>query len=96
MHLLKYSESEDASGNWHCNDLEELGKGSSIWHLPSRMLKKSPAEYLKWVIENYKPDTVKYSDDYSVVFWTWKSQTQMRKFKNAMNALARKNNFMIC
>ena len=95
-HILKYSEWEDSSGNWHCGDIEDLGKGSNLWWLPARMLGMTPAAYLEWVITNYKPDNVYYSDDASFVGWNWKSQTAMRKMKNDLNAKARTKGFMIC
>lgn len=94
-HILKYSEWESESG-WHCNDLEDLAHGSAKWWLPARMMNLTPAAYLEWVIKNYKPDTIKYSDDCSLVYWSWKSQVAMRKFKNDMNAMARKSGYMIC
>jgi len=94
-HLLKYEEWETSTG-WKCGDLQDLGKGSNYWWLPARMLQMTPANYLKWVIENFKPDEVYHSDDYSLVGWSWKSQNKMRVFKNKLNALARQYNFMIC
>ena len=96
MHLLRMEEWQDSCDNWHCADTSELGKGSSIWYLPARMLEKTPAEYLKWVIDNYHPDKIEHSADYSLVYWTWKSQAKMRLFKNQINKLARQKNFMIC
>ena len=96
MHLLRMEEWQDGCDNWHCADTSELGKGSSIWYLPARMLEKTPAEYLKWVIDNYHPDKIEHSDDCSLVYWTWKSQAKMRLFKNQINKLARQKNFMIC
>lgn len=94
-HLMKYTEWEDNCGYWHCNDVEELGKGSGYWWHPARMMQITPAEYLKWVIDNFHPDKISYSDDCSYVGWRWRSQASMRLFKNRINALARKNNFRI-
>ena len=94
-HLYKLSEWE-ICGSWYCGDVEELGKGSNYWWLPARMLGMTPADYIKWVIDNFKPDNVRHSEDCSYVGWSWKSQTEVRKFKNQMNALARKHSFMVC
>ena len=60
------------------------------------MMKISPAQYIKWVIDNFHPDDITHSEDCSFVGWSWKNQTDMRRFKNQINALARKENFMIC
>ena len=92
--LLKYDEWE-STGYWHCNDTTDLGHGSSLWWLPAKMLNMTPAEYLKMVIEKFKPDDIYYSDDCSFVGWSWKSQTKMRVFKNWINAEARKHNYLI-
>lgn len=95
MHILKLTEWQSASGYWHCGDVEDLGNGSGFWWLPARMMDLAPAAYLKLVIEKYQPDNINHSDDCSYVGWSWKSQAKMRKFKNDINALARKKNFMI-
>ena len=98
MHTLKYSEwsTMGHSGEkWHCNDVEDLGNGSGYWWLPARMLSMTPAAYLKWVIDNYKPDEIKYNKDCSLVYWSWNSQIAMRKFKNDINKIARDKKFII-
>ena len=95
-HLYKMSEWQSPTGDWHCNDVEELGKGSGYWWLPARMMQLTPAAYLQWVIENFRPDKINHSEDCSYVGWTWKSQVKMRKFKNHINALARRYNFIVC
>ena len=94
-HLYKLTEFENASG-WKCGDLEDLGHGSNYWWLPARMLNLTPATYLKWVIDNFHPDEVYHSNDYSLVGWSWKKQSDMRVYKNKMNALARQKNFLVC
>lgn len=94
-HLYKLTEWEDSSG-WKCGDLEDLGNSSNLWYHPARMMNMTPAAYLKWVIVNYQPDNIYYSDDCSFVGWSWKDQSKERKFKNDMNALARKYNYYIC
>ena len=95
MKLLKYSEWESASGYWECNDVDDLGNGSGYWWHPARMMNISPAEYLKWVIDNFHPDRIDHSDDCSFVGFAWKSQSQMRLFKNKINALARQYNYQV-
>lgn len=94
-HLLRYSEWQGADNYWHCNDVEDLRHGSGYWWHPARMLGLTPAAYLKKVIDEFQPDEVHHSDDCSYVGWKWKSQTQMRKFKNWINAEARKHQFYL-
>lgn len=94
-HLLKYTEWKTASGYYVCNDTEDLANGSGYWWLPARMMEMSPAQYAKWVIDNFKPDSIFYTNDCSVISWRWKDLTKMRKFKNTINRIAREKNFMI-
>ena len=94
-HLYRMTEWESPLG-WHCGDVEDLGHGSNYWWLPAKMMGLTPAQYLKYVIDNYKPDSIRHSENFSYVGWSWKDQSAMRKFKNSMNALARKKNFMVC
>ena len=94
MHIFKMDEWYDC-GYWHCNDISDLGHNSGAWWHPARILKMDPADYLKWVIDNYKPDKVNYSADASVVWFEWKNQDKMRKFKNYINAQARKAGYEV-
>lgn len=96
MHQLKMSSWQGGSGSWYCGDIEELGKGSGHWSLPARMLGMTPAKYLEWVIKNFKPDNVFHSEDCNFVGFSWKDQSKMRKYKNYMNAEARRRKFQIC
>ena len=50
---------------------------------------------LKLLIEKFEPDRIFHNEDCSFVGWGWKSQSQMRKYKNWINAEARKKNFQI-
>ena len=50
-------------------------------------------EYVKWMIETYKPDKIYWSG--KLFTFSWKSQAQMRKFKNYINAQSRKVNYQI-
>ena len=95
MQLLKMSEWEDNFGYFHCADTSNLGQGSACWWLPARMMNMKPADYVKWVVDNYNPTEVKRANDCSVVWFVWKSQADMRRYKNAINKIAREKNFLI-
>lgn len=98
-HLLRYEEWE-INGNWYCNDTKELSCKNSIaslWYAPVRMLGITPSEYVQLLIEKFEVDSISFSDkhwDYGVLTFSWKSQSKMRKFKNFINAEARKRNFI--
>lgn len=93
--VLKYTEWTDGIGNWYCNDTSNLSGLNGLWWVPARMLNLSPAEYAKMLIERFKPDNIKYFEDTDVLVYSWKSQAQMRLFKNWLNAQARKYNFKV-
>lgn len=92
--LYKMSEWESPSG-WHCNCIDNLKGGSGIWYLPARILNISPADYITLVIAKYKPDKIIFNKEKFLFFFSWKNQSDMRKFKNDINAAARKVNFQI-
>lgn len=95
MQILKYSEWSDGIGNWYVNDTSDLLSPRALWWAPARMLNISPVEYVQLLIENFHPDTIKYSLEYDVLIYSWKSIEQARKFKNWINAQARKYQFKL-
>lgn len=93
--IWKATEWETIGMGWHANCVDNLAGGSSLWYHPARILGISPAEFIEWIIKNYKPDYINYSEDANLLIFTWKSQAQMRKYKNYINAQARKVNYQI-
>jgi hypothetical protein len=93
--LLRYTEWQGESGRWYCNDISDLTSVRAKWWAPARMMNISPAEYAQWIISNFKPDTIIYYQEQDVLIYSWKKQADMRVFKNKLNALARKYNYII-
>ena len=93
--LLKYVEWGDSSSGWYCNDTSDLCSVREKWWAPARMLNISPADYVKLLIEKFHPDRIKYSEEHDVLVFSWKRLDDMRKFKNWLNAEARKHKFII-
>ena len=95
--LYKLSEWQSLSGDWHCNCIDDLKNNSSYWAIPARIMGISPAEFLKWLFsQDFKPDNFYFNKEKCLCFWSWKDQSQMRKYKNRINALARQKNFLVC
>ena len=92
--LYKQTEWESESG-WHCGCVDNLGKNSNAWYLPARILGLNPADYIKFIIKNYKPDNIWVDSEKYLVFFSWKNQSDMRLFKNFINKKARECNFQI-
>ena len=93
--LLKYVEWQGANGDWYCNDTSDLSSIRSLWWAPARMMNISPAEYVEWLVKEFKPDRVLYDQERNVLIYSWRSQAKMRLFKNKLNALARKYNYVV-
>lgn len=92
--LYKMSEWEDPIG-WHCGDVEALGKNSNAWWYPARILNLSLADYITFIIDNYKPDYYYFDKQAFLFAFSWKNQSKMREFKNFINRKARERNFQI-
>jgi hypothetical protein len=95
VQLLKYVEWQDAGGNWLCNDTSDLCSPRALWWAPARMLNISPAEYVQLLINQFHPDRIKYFQDTDTLVYSWKNINDMRRFKNWLNAQARKYQFII-
>lgn len=94
-HLLKLTEWQGAT-LWYCADIEELGRKDSgkWWHIP-RMLNLPLIDYILLLKDKYKAEGFQYSIETDTLVFGWKKQSDMRIFKNAMNAAARKANFKV-
>lgn len=95
MAVWKASEWQSDSGLWHCNDVSKLASGSSNWWHQARIWQLSPADFINFLIKEYKPDKIYYSLDKNILCFSWKSQVSMRTYKNKLNAQARKINYQI-
>lgn len=95
-HLLRYEEWQSPSGAWYCNDTSEIGRSQAgLWWTPARMLGISLDEYVNMLITKFKVSSISYNEEKNVLVYSWEKQSDMRKFKNWLNAEARKQNFII-
>lgn len=94
-HILKYVEWQGLSGDWYCNDTTDLNGIGSLWNTPAIMLGISAYDFVKLLLEKFKPTKVVYDKEWNVLVYSWKSQADMRKYKNWINAEARKRNFYV-
>lgn len=93
--IYKLTEWQNSSGIWYCNCIDNLAQNSGAWWLPARVLNISPADFIKLLLSKYKPDVFSFNKEKCFCCWGWKDQSAMRKFKNELNAEARKVNFQI-
>jgi hypothetical protein len=95
MALYRCEEWQGSSGYWYCEHTSTFPHNVQKWVVPARILGVSPADFIQLLIEKFKPDHIWHNEDCSFVGWGWKSQSQMRVYKNWINAEARKKNFQI-
>jgi len=93
--LWQMKEWESPVSGWHCGCVDNLAQDSNVWYLPARILDISPAAFIELLIKEYKPDYIHFNEEKCLFHYSWKSQTAERKFKNFINAAARKKNFQI-
>lgn len=95
-HLLHYEEWRSPTGDWYCNDTNDLGRSQAgFWWVPARMLGLSLDEYVNLLITKFKPDSIYYSQESNVLIYSWKKQSDMREFKRYINKMAREKNFIV-
>lgn len=94
MSVFKMTEWEGGGSKWYCGDVSKISQGSNYWCHPARILNITPAAFIELLVNKYHAE-IYYSDDLSFVGYCWKKQSDMRLFKNMINAAARKINYQI-
>ena len=93
--LYRLEEWQGASGVWYCEHTSSFPANVEKWVIPARVLNMSVDDFLRMLINDFKPDVITVKKDGSFVSWGWSKQSEMRKFKNWMNAKSRAINFQI-
>ena len=94
MHRLEYSDWQSGSGEWNCNDVKDLAGISGYWWIPARMMDMTPAEFVKWLVENYHPDKISFNGKTLLYSWSKEHYSKCHKFVLDINSIARKKNFI--
>lgn len=94
-HLYKTSIWKGSSGQWYCNDIEELSKVSSKWWVPARILGIPLTEFVKILIDEFKVSSISYKIETDVLIFSWDKEADARRYKNWINGIARKANYII-
>lgn len=95
-HILRLEEFECA-GEWHCAATKEIGKIGNKWYTLPFALKMSAYDFVELLITKFKPDNISLREGPlgSVLIYSWNKQTDMRVFKNWINAQLRKVQFYV-
>ena len=92
-HLYKASMWQGGSGYWYCGDIEDLGHDSGRWWIPARMLSISPSDYVRLLVEKFNVSVINFNYPRNFLYFAWKNEADCRKYKNWINAAARKANY---
>ena len=96
LSLLKFVEWQSSgTDEWHCNDTSDLASVRGLWWVPARLLGITPVEYVKWLIENYKPDHISFNNDVLLFSWDKNNYATMHKFVLYINSESRKRKFIL-
>jgi hypothetical protein len=94
-HVYRVSEWQSPTGSWHCGDVENLAGGSNNWWLPCRLLGMAPADFVLMLKETFNASHISYNLEKNVLLYSWDKQEDERKYKNWINSMSRKANFII-
>lgn len=94
-HLYKESIWQSATGRWYCADVEDLGHGSAYWWIPCRMLEISPTDFILLLKDKFNASNFSFNKEKNFLNYSWEKEADARKYKNWINAEARKRNFII-
>ena len=93
--LYKLTEWQGATGRWYCGCVDALGSKNNVWWLPAKILDITPAAFIELVVNTYGADNISFNKDTFFFSFSWSDQNKERKYKNFINAAARKKNFQI-
>lgn len=94
-HLYKTTEWEDGDGTWNCGDVSHLSANSNTWWYPCNILDITPVEFVKLLMEKFNAINFHYSTKFDVLMYSFKTQSDCRKYKNFINKKAREKNFIV-
>lgn len=77
----------------HCEDL--IGQPGPHWHIPARVLGISLEEFVNLLVVKYNAKGLCYNKENKFLFFYWDKQSECRRYKNEINAQARKINFQV-
>ena len=95
-HLYKLSEWQSPTGVWYVNDTTELAGNAGMWWMPARVLGMKPVEFVDWIIREYEPDNIIWSDN-KCFFYSWNEENynKAHKFLLYVNKVARSRNCIV-
>lgn len=92
-HLYKATEWQNGSC-WYVNDVEELASVSSKWWTPLRLLDITVEEFFFLLKDTFNATNFHYNANTNVLMFSFDTQAAARKYKNYINAQARKRNYI--
>jgi hypothetical protein len=94
--ILQFDELHNECG-WSCISIKDVGRLGNQWYTPARALGMKLDEYVKWLVDNFHPDHIRFYDSppNGLLLFSWDKQADMRLYKNRMNKLLRDAKFYV-
>ena len=92
--LVKFSEWQDMSGNWHVAYTDSFKENINNFVIPARVMEMSLDKYYKWVIDNFDPIIHTYNNKGLIIF-SWTDYSKAHSLLLKLNREARNKNFLI-
>lgn len=95
-HILQFDEIHDTLG-WGCIAIKDIEKIGNQWYTPARALGMKLDEYVKWLIDNFHPNYIRFYDSppHGLLLFSWDKQADMREYKRWINKLLRDAKFYV-
>ena len=90
MAVYKAEEWQGSSGQWYCANTSNLGNSSAYWYHQAKIWGKSGDEFVQMLVEKFHCNHISYNLERDTLVFSWDVLADMRKYKNALNAQARK------
>ena len=93
-HLYETSIWQGGSDLWYVNDVKDLAGVSGKWWVPCRILGIAPVDYVKILIDEFKVAKISFNAEKNFLYFAWEKEADARRYKNWINKMARKANFI--
>ncbi len=89
------SDWQSGSGRYYCNDITDFKNNSQYWWAAAQVLGLTPADFVKFLVENYKPDHISFNNNILVYSWNKEHYNKCHSFVLYVNKIARDRQFLI-
>lgn len=94
-HVYKVDEWQSPTGEWYCNDVQDLAGISGKWWVPARILNLSLTNFVLLLKDKFNANIKTYYEPTDVLIFSWEKYAECHKYVLWINSMARKVNFIV-